>query len=314
MSENTSVGPSNLHVLPIAVAVGTIAVIGLAVKLYKCWSSDKKKKAPVLLVNPVSKYSLPLIEKDIISHDTRRFRFGLPTPNHVLGLPTGQHVHLTAKIRGESVIRSYTPVSSDDDHGYVDLVIKVYFKNVHPKFPEGGKLSQHLENMKIGETIDFRGPSGRLVYKGHGKFSIKILRKDPPAEYTVKKVVMLAGGTGITPMLQLIRAIIKDPTDETQTSLLFANQTEKDILLRNELDDIAKNHLDKLKLWYTVDTGSENWSYSTGHINAAMIKDHMFPPSPDTIVLMCGPPPMINFACHPNLDKLGYDAKLRFAY
>lgn len=128
------------------------------------------------------------------------------------------------------------------------------------------------------------------------------------------QIVMLAGGTGITPMLQLIRAIIKDPTDETQTSLLFANQTEKDILLQDELDDIAKRHPNKLKLWYTVDTSSEGWPYSTGYISTDMIGKHMFPPSSDTIVLMCGPPPMINFACTPNLDKLGYDSKLRFAY
>ncbi|XP_032691469.1 NADH-cytochrome b5 reductase 2 isoform X2 [Odontomachus brunneus] len=303
-------------VLPILAAVGTIVVIGVVMKLYKTlsWLGEKKKKSPVLLVDPVVKYSLPLIQKDIISHDTRKFRFGLPTPKHVLGLPIGQHVHLTAKIREEVVIRAYTPVSSDDDEGYVDLVIKVYFKNVHPKFPEGGKLSQYLENMKIGDTIDFRGPSGRLVYKGNGTMSIKLLRKEPPVEYNIKKIVMLAGGTGITPMLQLIRAIIKDKTDETQTSLLFANQTEKDILLRNELDGIAKDHPDKLKVWYTVDTSSDGWPYSTGFINADMIKNHMFPPSPDTIVLMCGPAPMINFACTPNLDKLGYDTKLRFAY
>jgi len=106
-------------------AVGTIVVIGVAFKIYKSWSEKKKKSTPILLVDPVVKYSLPLIQKDIISHDTRRFRFGLPTPNHVLGLPIGQHVHLTAKIGEEVVIRSYTPVSSDDDRGYVDLVIKV---------------------------------------------------------------------------------------------------------------------------------------------------------------------------------------------
>lgn len=307
--------PNDTVVLPVLAAVGTIVVVGLAVKLYKCWSSDKKKKqSPILLVDPVVKYSLPLIQKDIINHDTRKFRFGLPTSDHVLGLPIGQHVHLTAKIGEEVIIRSYTPVSSDDDQGYVDLVIKVYFKNVHPKFPEGGKLSQYLENLKIGDTIDFRGPSGRLVYKGHGKFSIKILRKDPPTEYNVKKVVMLAGGTGITPMLQLIRAIIKDPSDETQASLLFANQTEKDILLRDELDELAKKYPEKFKLWYTIDTSGDGWAYSTGHINADMISKHMFPPSPETIVLMCGPLPMINFACNPNLDKLGYDPKLRFAY
>ncbi|XP_012164554.1 NADH-cytochrome b5 reductase 3 isoform X1 [Bombus affinis] len=314
MPNEVSFASNGFNFVSVLAAVGTIAVIGLAVKFYNSWRSDKKKKSPILLVEPVVKYSLPLIKKDILSHDTRKFRFALPTSDHILGLPIGQHVHLTVKIGDEVVIRSYTPVSSDDDHGYVDLVIKVYFKNVHPKFPEGGKMSQYLENLKIGETVDFRGPSGRLVYKGHGKFSIKILRKDPPVEYNVKKIVMLAGGTGITPMLQLIRAIIKDSTDETQASLLFANQTEKDILLRDELDDIAKNHPNKLKLWYTIDTSSENWPYSTGFINADMIKDHLFPPSPDTIVLMCGPPPMINFACNPNLDKLGYDPKLRFAY
>ncbi|EZA53480.1 hypothetical protein DMN91_000929 [Ooceraea biroi] len=302
------------EVLPILAAVGTIIVVGVAFKIYISWSKKKKKSVPILLVDPVVKYSLPLIEKDIISHDTRKFRFGLPTPDHVLGLPIGQHVHLTAKIGEEVVIRSYTPVSSDDDRGYVDLVIKVYFKNVHPKFPEGGKLSQYLENMKIGDTIDFRGPSGRLVYKGNGKIAIKLLRKEPPVEYNVKKMIMLAGGTGITPMLQLIRAIVKDPTDETQVSLLYANQTEKDILLRDELDDVAKKYPNRVKVWYTVDTSSEGWSYSTGYINADMIERHTFPPSPDTIVLMCGPPPMINFACTPNLEKLGYDSKLRFAY
>lgn len=39
---------------------------------------------------------------------------------------------------------------------------------MNPKFPEGGKMSQYLDNMKIGDTIDFRGPNGLLVYKGTG--------------------------------------------------------------------------------------------------------------------------------------------------
>lgn len=44
----------------------------------------------------------------------------------------------------------------------------MYFKNVHPKFPEGGKMSQYLENMSIGDFIDVRGPNGLLVYEGKG--------------------------------------------------------------------------------------------------------------------------------------------------
>ena len=64
----------------------------------------------------------------------------------------------------------------------MDLVIKVYFKNVHPRFPDGGKMSQYLENMNIGDTIDVRGPSGLLVYKGQGEFGIKTDKKSSANE------------------------------------------------------------------------------------------------------------------------------------
>ena len=114
-------------------AAGTIIIIAIGVKLYlSCVPTKNKKK--ILLEDPVLKYTLPLIKKDIISHDTRRFRFGLPTPEHVLGLPIGQHVHLTAKINDEVVIRAYTPVSSDDDKGYVDLVVKVSISLMFRKY------------------------------------------------------------------------------------------------------------------------------------------------------------------------------------
>ncbi|KAF2901028.1 hypothetical protein ILUMI_05168 [Ignelater luminosus] len=305
-------------VLPIALGVGIVITSAIIYHLYfsnkKSKSSKGDGKKLVLLQDPQVKYSIPLIDKDVVSHDTRRFRFGLPSKEHVLGLPVGQHIHLSAKIGDELIIRSYTPVSSDDDHGYVDLVIKVYFKNVHPKFPDGGKMSQHLESLKLGDTIDIRGPSGRLNYLGDGQFSVKKLRKDPPQLIKVSKVGMIAGGTGITPMLQLIRHIVKDPSDTTQLALLFANQTEKDILVRRELEDVANKHPEQFKLWYTLDTPPTDWKYSTGFINDAMIKDHLFPPSSDTLIVMCGPPPMINFACLPSLDRLGYNKDLNFAY
>lgn len=58
-------------------------------------------------------------------------------------------------------------------------------------------------------------------------------------------------------MLQLIRHITKDSKDTTKMALLFANQAEKDILLRDELEEVAAKHSDQFKLWYTVDTPSE---------------------------------------------------------
>ncbi|TDG41225.1 hypothetical protein AWZ03_012354 [Drosophila navojoa] len=56
------------------------------------------------------------------------------------------------------------------------------------------------------------------------------------------------------------------------------------------------------------------WTYSVGFVNDEMIAAHLLPANDDTIVLLCGPPPMINFACNPALDKLGYHPDLRFAY
>lgn len=58
-------------------------------------------------------------------------------------------------------------------------------------------------------------------------------------------------------MLQLIRQITKDSKDDTKLSLLFANQTEKDILLRDELERLAKQHADQFRVWYTVDVATD---------------------------------------------------------
>lgn len=48
------------------------------------------------------------------------------------------------------------------------LSYQVYLKGVHPKFPEGGKMSQYLDSLKIGDVVEFRGPSGLLTYAGKG--------------------------------------------------------------------------------------------------------------------------------------------------
>lgn len=57
-----------------------------------------------------------------------------------------------------------------------------------------------------------------------------------------------------------------------------------------------------------------SFRYSTGFISEEMVRDHLPPPSDDTIILMCGPPMMIKHACVPNLDKLGHGEANRFAY
>ena len=68
------------------VGIGFVILTAVAAKFF----IDQKKKKKITLVEPNTKYALKLIDKLEVSHDTRRFRFELPSPQHVLGLPTGQ--------------------------------------------------------------------------------------------------------------------------------------------------------------------------------------------------------------------------------
>jgi cytochrome-b5 reductase len=56
------------------------------------------------------------------------------------------------------------------------------------------------------------------------------------------------------------------------------------------------------------------WKYSSGFVNADMIKDHLPAAGDQTQILMCGPPPMIKFACIPNLEKLGFTSDMYFDF
>ena len=77
----------------------------------------------IALVNPREKVPVKLIEKTSISHDVRRFRFALPSEDQQLGLPVGKHIFLCATINDKLCLRAYTPTSTVDAVGYIDLVI-----------------------------------------------------------------------------------------------------------------------------------------------------------------------------------------------
>lgn len=296
---------NNVTLYALTAVVGVVALVVIK----KLLGGSKRPKA----LDTERYIAFALRERIVVSHDTRIFRFALEHPEQVLGLPIGQHMALKVHLNGKDVVRMYTPISSDEDLGRFDLMVKVYFAGVHPKFPDGGVMSQHLEKMKIGETIDVQGPKGRFEYLGKGQYQVKVGKEWKPR--SVRRIGMIAGGTGITPMLQVVRAILKDKSDTTQVSLLFANQTEADILLRQELEECAKDK--RFQLWYTLDRPEEGWKYSKGFIDLDMVTQRL--PKPDggeteAIVLMCGPPPMIQFACKPNLEKAGFTADQMFTF
>ncbi len=283
----------------VATGLGTFGVVVAAyhycTKLKLKPALDSKKFKP-----------FKLIKKEEISHDTRRFTFALPTEDTRLGLPIGRHISLKFTDKdGNLVIRSYTPVTGNETPGIVTFVIKVYFPKP-PRFPNGGRMSQHLNSLAIGDEMLMRGPTGHLTYT-HKKFTVNRGKKGIDTKY-VNHLGMIAGGTGITPMLQVISAIFRDVSDTgTTISLLYANVTEGDILVREELEGFAQRYPSRFRISYTLDQPSDGWKGYTGFVNEQMIRESLPAPGEGVHVLLCGPPPMLKYACFPNLEVIGFD-------
>ncbi|KAF4471538.1 cytochrome-b5 reductase [Fusarium albosuccineum] len=227
-------------------------------------------------------HALPLTEKELIAPNVYRFVFSLPTLTTVLGLPIGQHLAIKADIDGKSVNRSYTPVSNNSDLGTLELVIKCY--------PDGQLTGKYLANLQVGDEVLFRGPKGAMRYQ----------------RGLCKKIGMLAGGTGITPMFQIIRAICEDDRDLTQISLIYANRTEEDILLRQELETFARRYPQNFKLYYLLDKAPADWAYGTGFVTQDLMAEKFPAAGPDSKVMLCGPPGMVN-AAKKSLANLGFE-------
>jgi cytochrome-b5 reductase len=195
---------------------------------------------------------IPLIQYELTSSS---YRFSLPRPTDILGLPIGQHISLAATIAGQpkEVVRSYTPISSDETPGHFDLLIKSY---------PTGNISKHMAGLKIGQTMKVKGPKGAMVYTPN----------------MVRHFGMIAGGTGITPMLQIIRAIVRGRPrgDRTEIDLIFANVNPDDILLKEDLDTLAKED-SKFRVYYVLNNPPEGWKGGVGFVTAEMIKVRYLP-------------------------------------
>eukprot|EP00916_Digyalum_oweni_P027008 GHVL01044321.1.p1 GENE.GHVL01044321.1~~GHVL01044321.1.p1 ORF type:complete len:295 (+),score=51.22 GHVL01044321.1:86-970(+) len=244
---------------------------------------------------------LKLSKKIWISKDTVQLSFKLPSQEMSLGLPIGQHIRIycappKGEVRGEwngkpdsdtsEIARKYTPVDSSIK-GSLELVVKVY-KPKKPQFCDGGKMSQNLGSLNIGDSITLEGPLGGVAYESPGIFTNrgKLL--------VVEQLGMIAGGTGITPMLQVANHILAEVTDTVQIVLLFANKTEDDILLKSIIDGLVKQYPKRFKVFYTLDDPPKNWDGFTGFITKDMIKKTMPSPGSETAIALCGPPPMVH--------------------
>lgn len=229
-----------------------------------------KKSAPSgPALHPTEFRKFPLVGKTQVNHNSAIYRLALPTPEHTLGLPIGQHVSVGAKINGKEVVRSYTPISNNSLKGYVDMLVKTY---------PTGQISKYFSELEIGDHVLLRGPKGAFDYQPN----------------TFGHLAMVAGGSGLTPMFQLLQAIAENPDDKTKATLIFANVNEVDIFMREELEQFAAAKPDQIKIYYVLNNPPDNWKGYQGFVTAEILTELLPPPSPENKLLLCGPLPMTN--------------------
>ncbi|KAI1182100.1 oxidoreductase NAD-binding domain-containing protein [Nemania serpens] len=240
-----------------------------------------------------------LVLKDIedVNHNTKKFIFQLPEDDMVSGLEVASALLTKFVPEGQkAVLRPYTPVSDESAKGYIELIVK--------KYP-GGPMSTHLHDLAPGQRLDFKGP----------------LPKYPWAPNKHEHIALLAGGTGITPMYQLIRAIFDNPEDKTKVTLVFGNITEDDILLKRELAKIENTYPQRFRAFYVLDNPPKDWAGNKGYISKDLLKTVLPEPKEGNIkIFVCGPPGLYKAISGPKvspkdqgeltgiLKELGYTA------
>ncbi|EFQ27580.1 hypothetical protein CGRA01v4_03058 [Colletotrichum graminicola] len=228
-----------------------------------------------------------LSEKREASSDSKIFTFTLEHPGQMVGLPVGQHlmIRLRDPVTREAIIRAYTPISEGTEKGKLDVLIKIYYDTPDRK---GGKMTQALNSIPIGHFVDFKGPVGKFEYLGKGLCSIA-----GRSQRAIKRFIMICAGSGITPIFQVLRAVMKDAADPTRCLLLYGNRAEDDILCRGELDAMAAANPDRCRLLYSLTKPDASWTGFVGRMDGKFFVDKVgtYPNEAggDELVLVCGP-------------------------
>lgn len=278
-----------------------------------------------------------LVQKREISHDSRIFCFALPHKDQNLGLPVGHHIYLRVKKVDRAtgnvmtVQRAYTPYSCSTQRGFIELLIKVYFPSTKLMRTRtafaGGQMTMLLENMAIDIetdtlTVELKGPIGHFTYLGDGQVQCKPNNRIRG----INKLALIAGGSGITPIWSTLKAIADEYSASSASDycklvevwLIYGNREEKDILIREELDELSRYMEGRLHVWHVLSSNGirRDWTMGRGYVDLECLQNHL-PPAfstlagaglNDTLALVCGPPAM-EASVSAGLKNLGWNVE-----
>ncbi|NXF75446.1 NB5R4 reductase, partial [Sclerurus mexicanus] len=233
-----------------------------------------------------------LVSKTEVTHDTKLFCLMLPKGTH-LRVPTGQHVYLKQIITGTEVVKPYTPVlpflpldfqePPHHDGVHIYLMIKIY---------SCGLFTQALDHLQIEDYISVSNPEGNFK-----KSQVQ----------TSEDLILLAGGTGFTPMVKLLNFALAEVSSLRTVKLIFFNKTEDDILWRNQLEQLALKD-ERFEVQFILSQPTKDWVGRQGKISSSLLSEFVKRRSrkdSKVLVCICGPTPFTEQGVQ-YLKDLGY--------
>ncbi len=186
----------------------------------------------------------------------------------------GQYLTLKLNVNGEEIRRSYSICTSP----YSEKDLRIAVKEV-----EGGKGSTLINrSMKVGDVLEVMTPMGNFhsILSGANK----------------KNYVLFAGGSGITPMMSILKSVLYIEKQSTIT-LIYANRNEDCVIFKAEIEKLAEQHKDNLKVVYIYDAPKAEMAdlykgYITPDKVVALAENHIGM-NLDNEYFICGPAPMM---------------------
>uniref|UniRef100_A0A7S3Y663 FAD-binding FR-type domain-containing protein n=1 Tax=Heterosigma akashiwo TaxID=2829 RepID=A0A7S3Y663_HETAK len=215
-------------------------------------------------LDPETFTPLRLRHKAKLQHTTNfEFSFELPSPLHHSGLETGQYIAVRSVVDGEPKTRFYSPITRKCQHGSIDLLIKT-------SPAESTGMTRHIMDLKPGQYLEFCGPKGG--------FNFDLMQ--------VPKIGLIAGGVGISPMIQIIREVMYSKKN-VEVTLLWGVEFMSELVYMQKLEKLQQQN-PNLKVVYVLNHPPFSWEGEVGFIDKDKICKYMPQPGDQSKIIVCG--------------------------
>jgi ferredoxin-NADP reductase len=213
-------------------------------------------------------FILQLVQMTQQTPDAKTLRFAVHGQQHLDAL-AGQFLTFSFLFDGKKETRCYSICSSPVRSGYVEIT---------PKRVTNGCVSVFLNDRAfIGMTVEATGPFGQFYLDAT----------------TDRRIVLIAAGSGITPMMAMLR-YIDDLSLTTEATLLYCVRTTRDIIFHQELDEF-RGRIKNFRYDLLLSQPDPEWTGARGHINSEFIC-RTIPEVKGRVFFLCGPPPFMDAA------------------